>query len=466
MLYRHSEIFRSLLVAADLALVAAAWLGAYALRFHGPIDAPLGVPDPMLYVRPLAVILPLWGVLFRARGLYEPHRTSSMWSEAAAIVRATATGLVALLALSFFVRSHSYSRGVVVGFALLAPAGVIALRTALRVALRAARRRGYNLRFAVVVGGVDLAREVIERIHSHPEAGLRVVGVLSNEAAGRRADLAGVPVVGGYAALKPLLRSERIDQVWVAIPRSEVGALDKVIGDLDDEIASVKIVPDLLHVMSVRSSVEDLGGIPIIHLRDTPLVGWAAVRKRAFDLVLGGAALAIAAPAIAAISLAVWATSGRPVFYSQLRMGLDGRVFRMWKLRTMVRDAERETGPVWATEDDARRTALGSWLRRTSLDELPQLWNVVRGDMSLVGPRPERLAFIEEFRREVPGYMLRHKVKAGLTGWAQVHGWRGNTSLHERIEHDLYYIQNWSLELDVRILLLTLVRASSQRNAY
>jgi len=465
-LYRHSEVFRSLLVAADLALVAAAWLGAYLIRFYGPFDAPLGVPDAALYARPLVVILPLWLVLFRARGLYEPQRTASMWAEAAGVVRATAVGIAALLALSFFVRSQSYSRGVVLGFAILAPSGVIALRSILRLALRAARRRGYNLRYAVVVGGVALAEGVIERIHAHPEAGLRVVAVLSNEAAGRRRSVGGVPVEGGYAALKAILRSERIDQVWIALPRSESDELDKLLGELDDELASVKIVPDLLHAMSVRSSVEDLGGMPIVHLRDTPLVGWSGVQKRAFDLAIGSLALVVAAPVMVTAALAIWASSGRPLFYSQLRMGLDGRVFRMWKLRTMVHDAERETGPVWASSHDDRRTRLGVFLRRTSLDELPQLWNVVRGDMSLVGPRPERLAFIEEFRREVPGYMLRHTVKAGLTGWAQVHGWRGNTSLHERIEHDLFYIQNWSLELDVRILLLTCARAFSQRNAY
>jgi len=166
------------------------------------------------------------------------------------------------------------------------------------------------------------------------------------------------------------------------------------------------------------------------------------------------------------IALAILVSSGRPILYRQLRMGLDGRVFPMWKFRSMRRDSEAATGPVWAVSGDPRRTRLGVWLRRFNLDELPQLWNVIRGDMSLVGPRPERPVFIEEFRREIPGYMLRHKVKAGLTGWAQVHGWRGNTSLHERLEHDLYYVQNWSLGLDVRILLMTVVRAVVQRNAY
>jgi exopolysaccharide biosynthesis polyprenyl glycosylphosphotransferase len=178
------------------------------------------------------------------------------------------------------------------------------------------------------------------------------------------------------------------------------------------------------------------------------------------------AVLLAAAPLMGLIAITSWITSGRPILFAQERMGLDGRVFRMLKFRTMPTDAESETGPVWTTADDARATPLGSLLRKTSLDELPQLWNVLRGDMSLVGPRPERPVFIEEFRREIPGYMLRHKVKAGLTGWAQVHGWRGNTSLHERIEHDIYYIQNWTLGLDIRILMMSLWRVWFQRNAY
>jgi exopolysaccharide biosynthesis polyprenyl glycosylphosphotransferase len=218
--------------------------------------------------------------------------------------------------------------------------------------------------------------------------------------------------------------------------------------------------------MTLQSSVEEIDGLPVICLRESPLVGWAAVQKRAFDVAVSGLALLLGAPFLLAIALAVRLTSGSPVLYAQERMGLDGRLFRMLKFRTMVHGAEQDSGPVWTVEDDPRRTRLGAFLRRTSLDELPQLWNVLRGDMSLVGPRPERPVFIEQFRREVPGYMLRHKVKAGCTGWAQVHGWRGNTSLHERVEHDLYYIQNWSLGLDLRILLMTLWRGVLHRNAY
>jgi Undecaprenyl-phosphate glucose phosphotransferase len=307
-------------------------------------------------------------------------------------------------------------------------------------------------------------RQFIQSLRSRPEVGLRVVGVLADKPV--RSFEPGVPVLGGYAQLKGLLRDHKIDQVVIALPREDAPLLEKILADLDDEFVSVRIVPDLLHVMTVQSSVEEIDGLPVICLRESPLVGWAAVQKRAFDVLVSGVALLLGSPVLLAIALAVRFTSGSPILFAQERMGLDGRVFRMLKFRTMVHEAEDDSGPVWTVQDDPRRTRLGAFLRRTSLDELPQLWNVLRGDMSLVGPRPERPVFIEQFRREVPGYMLRHKVKAGVTGWAQVHGWRGNTSLHERVEHDLFYIQNWSLGLDLRILLMTLWRGVLHRNAY
>jgi Undecaprenyl-phosphate glucose phosphotransferase len=465
-LYRYSEVFRTLLMAADLALVAAAWLAAYWLRFHAGVPAPRGVPPLQPYLHALVAILPVWFWLFRSHGLYEPRRTGSLLREVGSLLRATAIGVVVLVALAFFYRGFSYSRGAVLLFACLSPGAVLSLRVVLRVGLRSLRRRGRNLRYVVVVGGGPLAEEAVERIHAHPEAGLRVRGVFTEELLSERDRVRGVPVLGPTAALKGYLAANRVDQVIVALPREEVGRLDKVLADLDDEIVCVKLVVDLRNSLSLRSSVEDLDGLPVINLREGPMVGWAAVQKRVFDVVLSSAALVLTAPLMALVALAIRLGSGSPVLYSQERVGLDGRVFRIWKFRSMAPDAEHETGPVWAQPADARRTRLGAWLRRLSLDELPQLWNVLRGDMSLVGPRPERPVFIEEFRRRIPGYMLRHHVKAGMTGWAQVHGWRGATSLHERLEHDIYYIQNWSLGFDVRILLLTGWRVLWGQNAH
>jgi len=455
-LRRRHEIFRTLLLLGDLLLVSAAWIGAYALRFHAGIPAPLGVPPLEPYLSVLLFLLPAWAYVFRSRGLYAPRRVDSPLAEVVAVATAGTTVVVLLVVAGFFVRSYFYSRGVVLSFWGLSVAGVAGFRLAAREVLFALHRRGRHLSSALVVGGGRLAEQVIDRIHERPQLGLRVVGVLTDAKGGPR--VRGVPVLGRYDQVKPVLHLCGARQVVVALPREDADRLEALLDQLEDELVDIRLVPDVLHVATLSSSVEDFDGLPVINLRESPLVGWAAIQKRVFDVAVSSLLLAAAAPAMGAIAAAIRLTAGGPVLYRQERMGLDGHVFRMLKFRTMVRDAERDTGPVWARRDDPRETRVGSFLRRTSLDELPQLWNVLRGDMSLVGPRPERPVFIEQFRREVPGYMLRHKVKAGLTGWAQVHRWRGDTSLHERIEHDLYYIRNWSLGLDIRILLMTLWR--------
>lgn len=455
MLYRYSEVFRTLLGVADMGLIAAAWLGAYWLRFGTGLPVPRGVPAPEPYLYALAVIAPLFVILYRAQGLYEARRMDSPLGEASAVIRATALGVLLVAALTFFARNYSYSRGVLALFALLAPTLVIAFRSTIRMGLRRLRRRGLNLRYVLIVGAGPLAETVVERIGRRPDAGLRMLGVVADGAIG--GEVAGAPVIGGYSDLKAILSSSRVDQVIVALSRHESERFEKVAAELADEVVDVKIVPDLLHGFSLRSTVESLDGIPIIGLQESPLVGWSAVGKRTVDLVGSAGLLLGLSPFLAAIAGIIWATSGGPIFYSQARMGHDGRVFQMWKFRSMERDADAD-GPAWTTADDPRRTRFGGWLRAHSLDELPQLLNVLRGDMSLVGPRPEQPSYIESFRREIPGYMLRHKVRAGMTGWAQVHGWRGDTSIQERVEHDLYYIHKWSLWLDLRILFMTLGR--------
>ena len=229
---------------------------------------------------------------------------------------------------------------------------------------------------------------------------------------------------------------------------------------------SIHVVPDLLQFMVLRSRVEDIDGLPTINLSETPLEGWSRFVKRAFDLIVAGAAIVVLSPVMAAVAVAIWLEDRGPIFYRQVRMGLDGKPFDILKFRSMRVGAENDTGAVWADRDDPRRTKVGRLIRAWSLDELPQLWNVVTGDMSVVGPRPERPQFVEQFRSEYPHYMLRHKVRAGMTGWAQVHGWRGNTSIRKRIEHDLYYIENWSLMLDLKILFMTVVHGLKHENAY
>ena len=464
MLYRYSEVLRTLLIASDLVLIAAAWLGAYWIRFSTVFDAPLGIPPLTDYVAALSAILPLGWILLRRQGLYQAKRFGSLLSESLDILRATLAGVVILLAASFFFKmSDTYSRGVVMAFSLLAPGLLISLRVVVRGVLRRARKRGFNRRYVLIVGGGHLSEEVIRRIHAHPESGIHIRGVLADGPTDRM--IAGERVIGGYSDLAQALKPERVDQVIVALPHDHWPLLSKILKELEDSTAAVKLAPDLLHVLTLRSSIEELDGLPMIGLRDTPLVGWASVYKRSVDVVGSVAFILAASPVLAGIALLIRASGPGGVFYRQRRVGLDGREFEMLKFRTMRIEAEA-TGAVWSSAGDPRRTEIGAVLRRFSLDELPQLWNVLRGEMSLVGPRPERPIFIQEFRREIPGYMLRHKVKSGMTGWAQVHGWRGDSSLHERVDHDIYYIQNWSPGLDFRILMMTVNSVLKGRNAH
>ncbi|MEK7805592.1 MAG: exopolysaccharide biosynthesis polyprenyl glycosylphosphotransferase, partial [Planctomycetota bacterium] len=257
-----------------------------------------------------------------------------------------------------------------------------------------------------------------------------------------------------------------IDIILVALPFHAHNQLKEVLEWIGDETVSIMVLPDLFEFVTLRGSVSEFEGMPLISLRDTPLYGWNIIVKRVLDIVFSSLVIIFTSPVMLIIAILIKLTSGGPLLLKQERMGLDGKTFNMLKFRTMFANAEQETGPVWAKKDDPRRTKIGKLLRKTSMDELPQFFNVLKGDMSIVGPRPERPVFIENFRNTIPKYMLRHKMKAGITGWAQVSGWRGNTSLEKRIEYDLYYIENWSLNFDLKIIWLTLWNGLINKHAY
>jgi exopolysaccharide biosynthesis polyprenyl glycosylphosphotransferase len=340
---------------------------------------------------------------------------------------------------------------------------VFSVRLAIRDAVRTLRRHGRFVRRALVVGAGPLGQEVVRRLRGHPEFGVRVVGYLDDRIpVGDRVE--GREVLGDCAAVTRILADYRVDQLFLALPLEAHHEVLKVLNAIEGELVDVKMVPDVLQFVTIGAAVEELEGLPVISLAQSPITGWSRLLKRGMDLALAALGLLLLAPMLGLIAYLISRKRSGPVFYRQERMGLDGRSFTMLKFRTMPVDAEVETGPVWSPHDDRRPTPLGRVLRRFSLDELPQLWNVLRGDMSLVGPRPERPFFVHQFKTLIPQYMLRHKVKAGLTGWAQVNGLRGNTSLAKRLDYDLYYIQNWSLALDVKILILTLYRAWQHRH--
>jgi Undecaprenyl-phosphate glucose phosphotransferase len=462
MLKSHSRLVENLALAGDLFLIALCWVSAYGVRFH--LMRVTDVPPFRDYALQLIPIMIVWGLAFRTFDLYRPNRLGSRVAEWFDVAKASTLGALILVSIMTFVfRGYDYSRLVILLFLLQSIVAVSFARAALREGLRFARRHGYNLRYAIVVGGGEPAAEVLRVLNRRRDVGIFVLGLLSD----KREVPENVKWLGGIEDVRAVLDRQQVDIVFIALPHADASRLTTVLGGIGDDPIAIHLVPDVFSLVPARGGIEEFETIPIIHLRESRLYGWNRVVKRAFDLVFGALALGVTSLPMLAIAVALKLTSPGPVFYRQERMGVDGRRFRMLKFRTMRVNAEAETGPVWARADDPRRTTLGVFLRRTSLDELPQFINVLRGEMSLVGPRPERPSFVEEFRRRVPGYMLRHKVKAGITGWAQINGWRGDTSIEKRIEYDLYYIERWSLGFDLKILLQTLWYAFRiNRNAH
>jgi len=457
----------ALFLFSDLVATLAALLAAYELRFHVEIVAVTkGIPEASSYYRLFPLIAILWPIVYYFHGLYQVQRFRSRIEEGLAVLVATGLATLLLAGLATFYRGFSYSRLVLLLFFALDVLLVFAGRTAIRRYLEEAWRHGVGVRQVLVVGAGHLGRAVVDKLLEHPEAGLRAVGLVDDDSERRRAGYRGVPGVGTTGEVARLVEERGIDSVFLALPLEAHRTMLSVLKDVGRTVADIHVVPDLLQYITFRAGVEDLDGLPVVHLTQLPLTGWMSLVKRTLDVTISTAALILLAPLLAAIALAIRLSHGGPVLYRQQRMGLDSRPFDILKFRSMRLDAEEESGPTWATPDDPRRTRIGRFLRRWSLDELPQLVNVLKGEMSLVGPRPERPEFVREFKEKFPQYMIRHRVRAGMTGWAQVHGWRGNTSLTKRIEYDLYYIENWSLSLDLKILWMTVRHGLRHRNAY
>ena len=457
MLKTHSELFKGLLLASDLCFVSMAWWCAFALRFHTNVFIESEPHVLRHYVTAWLVILAVWAVVFELCDFYRPRRLSTHQHETVELIKASGLAAMVFLGIIFLLRELILSRIVVVVFWFYSLFFLSLSHIFFREALRIARRRGYNLRHVLIIGAAAQVETLLARIKAYRYLGLRVRGLFLLDDADDSKLATDAERIKNPEQLAQMVRSGAIDQVFVALPLEQAAKLREIQEWLGDEPVTLHFVPDLHELATLGGYIEDFDGLQIVTLQSSPLTGWNSLLKRGVDLVVGGLALLICAPVMALVALAIRCSSPGPVLYRQERMGLDGERFQMLKFRTMVNDAERHTGPVWAADEDPRITSLGRWLRHWSFDELPQLINVLRGEMSLVGPRPERPPLIDEFRKTIPKYMLRHKVKAGMTGWAQVHGWRGNTSLANRIKYDLDYIENWSVWRDLKILYLTIV---------
>ena len=466
MLKRHSEFLKSILFLFDLVLICTCWLAAYLVRFSGVLEpVTKGVPPVEPYLWLLIPIVIVWGLSFQAFNLYRPRRMGTHLAEFLDLAKANTISVLVLVALTFFDRQFEFSRLVLLyfwGFNLIA---LGFSRVLFREALRFVRRQGFNQRHVLIVGAGKLGQKLAHTLEQHPELGLNVRGYLSRHPEKLGQTLEGFPVIGTYAGLDEMTVSG-IDIVFLCLPPDGEQYVEKMLSYLATTMIEVKVIPAIYEFMTLRADAEMFEGLPVITLQGSPLHGWNIVIKRGIDLLGSALALLLTSPAFVLLAILVKMTSPGPIFYRQIRMGLDGQAFEMLKFRSMRVDAESKTGPVWAQANDGRRTIIGTWIRKTSLDELPQFWNVLKGEMSIVGPRPERPEFIERFRNSLPQYMLRHKMKAGITGWAAVNGWRGNTSLEKRLEYDLHYIEHWSILFDLKIVWLTLWKGMFHKNAY
>ena len=451
-------------VASNLAMLCA-WFLRFNLQI---IPVTKGQQQVETYVQLLPIVTLVFPLAFAVQGLYRIRPTRSKTEEWLSVAIGSVVATVVLSGVLLWVRPGSpdvlYSRATLGLFMVCAIVFVIVGRVFVRAAVERRHRAGKDLDRVLIAGSGELARAVVERMNARrDELGFRIVGFLRN---GEDVELDSLPCLGTLDDAERVLRNNQIDHVFVALPHASAEAMTALLDRLVRNCLSIHVVPDLLQFMVLRSRVEDLDGLPTINLSETPLEGWSRFAKRGFDLVVAGAATILFSPLMLAIAAAIWLEDRGPILYRQVRMGLDGKPFEIFKFRSMRVGAESETGAKWAERDDPRRTRIGRLIRAWSLDELPQLFNVLLGDMSVVGPRPERPQFVEQFRAEFPQYMLRHKVRAGMTGWAQVHGWRGNTSIRMRIEHDLYDIENWSLLLDMKILFMTVLHGLRHENAY
>lgn len=464
MIKRRSQVLIACFLLCDLALTAAAWVGAYHVRFDtGWIPITKTPPDVWLCWRNLPLVVFLAAVAYRLTGQYAIHRLRRLREEVVCVLKGTALLSLLVMATTFYLHDPYESRATMVLFSVLSAGGVLAARRVIWSGIRWLRSHGYNQTHAVIVGTGRVARKTARALRRASWMGIKNLGFVEDQPSRWTADL---DILGTFGDLPDLIRKYRVGHVFIALPLSRYDDARRVYDILSQALVEVRLVADVPNLAGVSLTTTNLDGLPVVGLRESPHFGLNVVIKRGMDIALSLAALLLVSPLLGLIALLVKLTSPGPVFYRQERCGLNGRTFGMLKFRSMRVDAEQQTGAVWARKDDPRRTAFGAFLRKTSLDELPQLWNVLMGDMSLVGPRPERPVFIQQFRRTIPNYMARHAVKAGITGWAQVHGWRGNTSLRKRVQYDLYYITHWTPWLDLRILWMTVFHGLFHRNAY
>lgn len=459
-------------VVLDAIVTACSYLAAWYIVIGSGWAQQLGkrTLEPEFYFAALVVIIPAYLILYSFFNLYTPKRVLGRRNEFGKIVKANTIGLLIFGLVLYLGRKEphlfNFSQRLVVYFYVINIALIAAERNAIRIVLRSMRSRGYNQKHILLVGYSSAAEGFVDRVNANPEWGYQIRGIL-DDGKERGSEYGGVKIIGNIDDLDYILEQNSLDEIAITLSLGDYEKLRHIVALCEKSGVHTKFIPDYGNIIPTVPYMEDLQGLPVIHIRQVPLNNmFNAAVKRAVDIVGSLVGIVLFSPIMILVAIAIKLTSPGPVIYCQERVGLHNRPFKMYKFRSMtVQDPGKEKSR-WTTPGDSRVTPIGKLIRKTSIDETPQFFNILFGDMSLVGPRPERPFFVEKFKEEIPRYMIKHQVRPGLTGWAQVNGYRGDTSIIKRIEHDLYYIENWTLGFDFKIMFLTVFKGFINKNAY
>ncbi len=468
MIKDNQKVFNRLLVFIDAIITGCSFILSYYIKFyifeHGPGYGVLPIDD---YFILLLFIVPGYMYLYHRCNVYSPKRTVRRRHEISSIIQANTVGIAALIIILYMViKEINYSRSVMAIFYVLNIFLTSCCRIVLRKGLQTMRSRGYNLKHILLVGYSRAAEAYIDRILDNPQWGYVVCGILDEHIPAGTV-YKGIKVLGTIGNLEIILPENKLDEIAITLSLEDYDMLEQIVGDCEKSGVHTKFIPDYTRLIPTRPYTEDLMGLPVINIRYVPLTNTGnMVAKRCMDIAGSLFGILLTSPLLLIIAVLVKCSSPGPIIFKQERVGLHNKPFYMYKFRSMELQNPNEEKKAWTVKNDPRVTAIGKILRKTSLDELPQLFNILKGDMSLVGPRPERPLFVEKFREEIPRYMVKHQVRPGLTGWAQVNGLRGDTSIRKRIEYDIYYIENWTLGFDIKIILMTFFTGFINKNAY
>ena len=467
MIKDNQKLFNRLHVLLDAFIIVIAYIAAWYFRFKSGFFAlsswyiSLGQ-----YMKYLVLIVPLYLALYYLFQLYTSKRVQGRRLETWHIFQANTIGLLIFILYLYLVKLTDYSRKMLFVFFCFNIIFEVVFRNLLRYVLRKYRKRGFNQKHILLVGYSQAAEGYIDRVLSHPEWGYNIRGILDDNKP-RGAEYKGVRVLGTTENLSIILPENKLDEIIITLSLAEYHKLAKIVGMCEKSGVHTKFVPDYNNVIPTRPYTEDILGMPVINIRHVPLSNsFNAFMKRCVDIFGALVAILLFSPVMLVTAVIIKVTSPGPLIFKQERIGKHNHPFYMYKFRSMVVQEEKDEKKGWTTKNDPRVTPIGKFIRKTSIDELPQLFNILIGDMSLVGPRPERPQFVDKFKEEIPRYMIKHQVRPGLTGWAQVNGYRGDTSIQKRIEYDLYYIENWTLGFDFKIIFLTFFKGFINKNAY